>query len=304
MKVYNHSIKAWLIATRPWSFPASAMPVVVCTAYLYGLEKSPDWLMALWTLVTILLFHATGNTWSDYNDYKKGVDREDTIGGTSITSGEFSLGEIKRLSFILLGVSVLSGLMIAAVAGLPVLYFGLAGFILTILYPWLKYRALGDVDILLTYSLLPLLGTSYVVTGAIQWEACWLVLPIGLITVGILHSNNMRDSNQDRRAEIETFAMKIGARASAVIYAFEVLFPFVAVAVCAVTGIFPILSLIVFSAVKIAWNNALMAMKYQQMGMEAMRGIDERTAQLQLIFSMLLSVSFLISGFLADNPIF
>ena len=276
MKVYNHSIKAWLIATRPWSFPASAMPVVVCTAYLYGLEKSPDWLMALWTLVTILLFHAAGNTWSDYNDYKKGVDREDTIGGTSITSGEFSLGEIKRLSFILLGVSVLSGLMIAAVAGLPALYFGLAGFILTILYPWLKYRALGDVDILLTYSLLPLLGTSYVVTGAIQWEACWLVLPIGLITVGILHSNNMRDSNQDRRAEIETFAMKIGAR----------------------------VSLIVFSAVKIAWNNALMAMKYQQMGMEAMRGIDERTAQLQLIFSMLLSVSFLISGFLADNPIF
>ena len=39
------------------------------------------------------------------------------------------------------------------------------GCVLILLYPWLKYHALGDVDIFLTYSLLPILGTSYVVTG-------------------------------------------------------------------------------------------------------------------------------------------
>lgn len=299
-----HSFKDWLIAARPWSFPASAMPVVVGTAYLFSLQKNPDWLMAVWTLVTIVIFHAAGNTWSDYNDYMKGVDREDAIGGTSIVSGVFTPREIKRYAFVLLSVAVVSGLLITYVAGLPVLYFGVAGFILTILYPWLKYRALGDVDIFLTYSLLPLLGTSYVVTGSINWEVCWLALPVGLITVGILHSNNMRDVHQDKRANIETFAMKIGTRASAVIYAFELLFPFVAVAVSVVAGIFPVISLIAFSAIKIAWKNSIMAMMSQQQGTELLKGVDESTAQLQLVFSLLLSVSFVISGFLGDNPIF
>lgn len=300
----NHTIKAWLIAARPWSFPASSMPVVASATYLYWLEASPDWLMALWVLVTIVIFHAAGNTWSDYNDFKKGVDRADTIGGTSITSGEFDRNEIKGFSFLLLGTGAVSGLIMAYVAGLPILYFGLAGFVLTILYPWLKYRALGDVDIFLTYSLLPLLGTSYALTGAIHWEVCWLALPIGLITVGILHVNNMRDVKHDKRAEIVTFAMKAGAQKSVIIYSFELLFPFVAVVVCTIYGIFPAVSLMALAALKIAWENSSRALLSLGEGTEKLIGLDEKSAQLQLVFSLLLSISFIIAGFLRNNPIF
>ena len=293
-----HTLKDWLMAARPWSFPASAMPVLVSSTYLFWLGKEPNWLIVLWTLVTIVVFHAAGNTWSDYNDYVKGVDREDTIGGISITSGEFKPSEIKKYAIVLLTLAVLSGLLITCTCGLPVLYFGLAGFALTLLYPWLKYRALGDVDIFLTYSLLPLLGTSYVATGCVEWSLCWLALPVGLITVGILHVNNMRDTLQDKRANIKTLAMKAGSRASAIIYSFEVLFPFVCVAVCTIAGIFPVISLFVLAALKIALKNVSMAMRYQQEGMKAVKGIDERTAQLQLLFSLLLSLSFVISAFI------
>ncbi len=293
-----HTLKDWIMAARPWSFPASAMPVIVSATYLFWLGKEPDWLMVLWTLVTIIIFHAAGNTWSDYNDYMKGVDRDDTIGGVSITSGEFEPSEIKKFALLLLSAAVVSGLLITYSCGLPVLYFGLAGFVLTLMYPWLKYRALGDVDIFLTYSLLPLLGTSFVAIGEIEWSVCWLALPVGLITVGILHVNNMRDALHDKRANIKTLAMMAGDRASAIIYSFEVLFPFVCVAVCAVTGIFPIISLFVFAALKVAWKNALMAMRFQQEGMDAVRGIDEKSAQLQLMFSLLLSLSFVISAFI------
>ena len=31
----KHSLKDWMIAIRPWSFPASAMPVIVTLAYLF-----------------------------------------------------------------------------------------------------------------------------------------------------------------------------------------------------------------------------------------------------------------------------
>ena len=297
MENKKHGLKAWLLATRPWSFPASAMPVVATIAYLFSTGSAVDWKIGLWTLVTIVVFHAAGNTWSDYFDFKKGVDREDTVGGVSITSGEFSPCEIKRLASWLLAVAVVSGLGIMYFTGLPTLYLGLAGCALTLLYPLLKYHALGDLDIFLTYSLLPVMGTSYVVTGEFVDKALWIVLPIGLITVGILHINNSRDMEHDKRAGIRTFAMLVGKRASSVIYCLEVILPFVWVIGCVIYGSMPVWSLLVLIALKPAIDNARKALALPKEGMSAVCGLDEATAKLQLMFSLLLSISFVVSYF-------
>lgn len=295
MENKKHGFKAWLIATRPWSFPASSMPVVATLAYLHWAGESVNWLIGLWTLVTIIVFHAAGNTWSDFFDFKKGVDREDTVGGTAITSGEFQACEIKKLATCLLVVAVVSGLALAYCTGLPTLYFGLAGCALTLLYPMLKFNALGDLDIFLTYSVLPILGTSYVATGSIVEKALWLVLPIGLITVGILHINNARDIEQDKRAGIRTFAMLVGKRASAAIYCLEVLIPFAWVIGCTIYGSMPVWSLLVLIALKPAIDNTKKAFALPKGGMEAVTGVDEATAKLQLMFSLLLTLSLFIS---------
>ena len=294
MEKKKHGFKDWLLATRPWSFPASAMPVVVTLAYLNWAGYSVNWLVGIWTLVTVVVFHAAGNTWSDYFDYKKGVDRDDTVGGMSMTSGEFQPVEIKRLAWCLLAVAVLSGFGILFFTGLPTLYLGLAGCLLTLLYPMLKYHALGDLDIFLTYSLLPVMGTSYVATGSFVDKALWLVLPIGLITVGILHINNARDIEHDRRAGISTFAMLVGKRASAIIYCVEVLLPFAWVIACVVYGSMPLWSLLVLVALKPAIDNSRKALALPREGMNAVCGVDEATAKLQLMFSLLLSLSLLV----------
>ena len=58
----KHSIKEWIFAMRPWSFPASAMPVVVTLTYLYWTGCEPlNWLAGVWALVNIVVFHAAGN---------------------------------------------------------------------------------------------------------------------------------------------------------------------------------------------------------------------------------------------------
>ena len=287
----KHTFGEWMIAVRPWSFPASAMPVLPATAYLFWKGAEINWLFALWALVNIVIFHAAGNTWSDYFDYKRGVDREDAIGGMSIVSGEFQAVEIKRLAWCLLFVAVAAGIGLMFYAGLPVLYFGLAGCALILLYPWLKYHALGDLDIFLTYSVLPILGTSFVATGYLHKEVLWLMLPIGLITVGILHVNNARDIEQDTRAGIKTFAMLIGKRASVVFYIAELMLPFVAILVAAICGAMPWWALVVVVAMKPAIDNCRAMVKLPTEGMKALVGVDEKTAQLQLMFSLLLSIS-------------
>lgn len=294
----KHGFKAWLLATRPWSFPASAMPVLATLAYLFWHGYEINWLTGVWALLNIIVFHAAGNTWSDYYDYKRGVDREDAIGGMSIVSGEFQACEIKRLAWILLVIAVVAGIGLMLVAGLPVLYFGLAGCALIVLYPWLKYHALGDLDIFLTYSVLPILGTSYVATGALNCETLWLMLPIGLITVGILHVNNTRDIEQDSRAGIKTFAMLVGKRVSVALYIAELMLPFVCVLVAAIYGAMPWWSLVVLVALKPALDNCRAMIKLPAEGMKALIGVDEKTAQLQLMFSLLLSLSLFITAML------
>lgn len=296
MERKRHTFKEWLLATRPWSFPASSMPVAVTLAFLYWRGFEVNWPVGLWTLLSVILFHAAGNTWSDYSDFKRGVDREDTIGGMSITSGEFLPSEIKCLSMLLLAVATVSGLSLMLATGLPTLYLGLAGLALTMMYPFLKYHAMGDIDIFLTYSLLPIMGTSYVATGAFVMDALWLVLPIGLITVGILHINNTRDIEHDKRAGIHTFAMLAGKRASAFIYCMEVTVPFVWVAICIIYNSMPLWSLIVLLALKPAIDNSRKALLFPKEGMQAVVGVDEATAKLQLMFSLLLVVSFFIAS--------
>lgn len=295
--MHKHSVKEWIIATRPWSFPASAMPVVVTTAYLFWNNLEVNWPIAIWALVNIILFHAAGNTWSDYHDYQKGVDRTDTIGGTSITSGEFAPGEIRTLAIALLSIATVAGIALLFITGWPLLIVGAAGFVLTALYPWLKYHALGDADIFLTYSLLPIIGTSYVTTGEIYCTALWLSIPIGLITVGILHINNTRDIAPDRRAGIRTFAMQLGGKISSVIYCVEVLAPFACIIACCLFGILPMWSLLVLLALKPAIDNSKKALRYPDEGMEALTGVDENTAKLQLLFSLLLTASLVIAKF-------
>lgn len=295
----KHTFKDWLIAVRPWSFPASAMPVVVTLAYVYWTQQEVNWLNGIWALLNIIVFHAAGNTWSDYFDYKRGVDAKDTFGVKTLTDGMFTPKEIYRLSLALLLVALVAGLGLLLRTGLPLLYIGIGGAACSLLYPVLKYRALGDVVIFLAYALLPTLGTSYVATGAIHWEVLWTALPVGLITVAILHANNTRDIRTDTRAEIRTLAMKLGGKGSMYVYCAEILFPFGWIAGCAVAGTFPLWSLLIVLALVPAIGNVRTVSQLAGKGEAAIANLDERTAKLQLLFSLLFALSFVIAGVLS-----
>ena len=109
----------------------------------------------------------------------------------------FAPREIYGLSMALLAVALVAGVGLLWRTGLPLLYIGIGGAACSLLYPPLKYRALGDVVIFLAYALLPTLGTCYVATGVVDWNVLWIALPVGLITVAILHANNTRDMRTD-----------------------------------------------------------------------------------------------------------
>ncbi len=288
-----------MIAVRPWSFPVSAMPVIVTLAYLFYKGAEINWLYGIWAVLGIILFHAAGNTWSDYFDYKKNVDADDTFGAKTLTTGMFQPDEIKKLSICLLAAAIICGLGLMAVAGLPLFWFGLAGAVLTLLYPMLKFNALGDLDIFLIFGFIPTLGTSFAVTGAIDWSVLWIALPVVCITDGVLHSNNTRDVHTDKRAGITTMAAGFGRTFSIWYYVVLMALPFVWVGVCSLFGIMPLTTIAVFLTLPVAIGCARTMQNFKDGDIRVIADLDVRTANLQLMFSPLLALAFVIGHYIS-----
>lgn len=294
----KHSVKDWILTTRPWSFPASAMPVLATFAYmtwvcsLYGM--SIDWVGGVLAIVGIVFFHASGNMLSDVRDYKKGVDKG--LSHMPLVNGSFTTKEYMRLSLTLFVLGCAIGFYIMSRCGWPLLYAAFYGAFFTLTYATFKYFALGDVVIFLSYAVIPILGTTYATISEYYYPALVLALPIGLITVAILHVNNTRDIESDRAAGIRTFAMIIGLKASVQLYAFEVLFPFVAVIATIMCGWLPWYSVIVLFALPKAWKCARVVLDSPKKGMETLVMHDAATSQLQLMFSLLLAVSLFVGA--------
>lgn len=290
------TLKDWFLATRPWSFTASALSVVVVLVYLEWLTGGVDWTNGALAVLGIILFHAAGNTWSDYCDFKKGVDTvEGAISIETIKSGQFAPTQIRNLSFGLLVPAVGIGLWLLCTTGWGLLWIGLGGVVCTLCYPPLKYRALGDLVIILAYGLLPALGTSWVAVGAIDWRVLWVAFPMALLADSILHANNIRDTKTDRKAAIRTMAMGMGTKLSVVVYVFEQLLPFAWVVLLIPAGAFPWLSLLVTFVMRFAIRNTQAVREFKDSGdTSEISNLDQRSAQTQMLFAVVLSISFLV----------
>ncbi len=279
------------------------MPVIATFAYLFSKGMVPSgprpYLVLLLSVVGVILLHAGGNVLSDWFDYRSGVDNKDAFAVPNLVFHKFEPGEYLRFSIWLLSAGVAVGLLITFLSGPGLLVIGGIGVVLTLLYSFLKYHALGDLDIFIIFGILPVAGLAYAVTGRFCPEACLaLSVPIGLITVSVLHANNTLDTETDRAAGIRTFAMVIGPKASGILYRAYMVIPFLYIAVAVLVGWLHPLALLCFLAILPAWKNFRQAAGIKDKGLEAMKGLDQASSQMQLVFSGMLSVGLIIAGLL------
>lgn len=287
--------KEWFLATRPWSFPASTMPALVATSYVF-LQNSDNLSAVNWWLVVpiflgVVLFHSAGNLISDYFDYKHGVDTPNNIGNTNmmIINGIFEPKTIFRYGFTLLVLASIIGIVLTCVAGWQLLVIGGLGFLLTLFYYKLKFNALGDLDIFIVFGVLIALGTSFVLTGVLDYSVLLVSAPTGLLITGILHANNTRDIVNDTSANIATQASVLGVKMSRIYYVLLVGGAYVMVAVLAAVGVLSWIALAVALSLPIAIGNIKRMAAHKQP--TDISDLDGNTAKLVMIFSLLLSVA-------------
>lgn len=215
-------MKKTLIILRAYSWPASAVPVILGTVIAYTTGAFSPSLFVI-TLLAAMALHSGANLANSYFDFKNGVDRPDFSDDRALVDGLITPPAALKLCVGLFGAAALTGVYLSISLRLPLLLvLGAAGSTLAWFYTAgrisYKYRALGDFGIFFAFGPLLVSGTSLIQAGRFLPEALWFSAPIGLLIVAILHANNMRDLESDQSSKIRTLAGIIGLKKSQVFY--------------------------------------------------------------------------------------
>ena len=223
-------MKKIFIILRAYSWPASAVPVILgsVVAYNAGAFSPADLLL---TLLAALSIHSGANLANSYFDFRNGVDKPGLSDDTALTGGLITPAAALRFTAALFGAGAAIGVYLSVSHRLPLLpVLGAAGILLAWFYTAggvsYKYKALGDLGIFFAFGPLIVTGTALIQTGRILPEAVWASAPVGLLITAIVHANNMRDADSDLGSGIKTLAGKLGPERSKIFYRALVFVPY------------------------------------------------------------------------------
>jgi 1,4-dihydroxy-2-naphthoate octaprenyltransferase len=291
--------RAWILASRPATLPAAAVPVLVGAAVAISEGAPFRPLVFAVTLAAALLIQIGTNFANDYSDFHRGADHDGRLGPARATqTGMLSHQAVRGGIVIAFGLAAVLGLYLAWIGGWPIILIGLFSILCGIAYtggPWpFGYHGLGDVFVFLFFGIVAVTGAAFLQTGRWSVFAIAVSLPIGLLVTNILVVNNLRDLSTDRVAGKNTLAVRIGERATRAQYAL-----LAGVAYIVPTGL-------AFSSPQrrwllLVWLSAPLAAMLVSRIVSGVTGRDlnpmlKRTGMLLLLFGVLLSVGLLLSG--------
>ncbi len=214
--------RAWVMATRPKTLAAAAVPVAVGTGVAIAHDQF-QWLPALVALLGAFLIQIGTNLANDYFDHQKGADNEDRLGPTRVvSSGLISPKAVRNAMLLAFGLAAAVGSYLIWLGGWPILVIGVLSIMSGIAYtggPFpLGYNGLGDLFVFIFFGVVAVMGTYYV--QALEWslESFVASIPVGLLSVAILIVNNYRDIDTDRAAGKMTLAVRLGRKLTRVQY--------------------------------------------------------------------------------------
>src|SRR5207248_11604760 len=143
-------------------------------------------------------------------------------------------------TYVAFGIAVLAGVYLIVVAGWQLLLVGAASILAGVLYtggpkPY-GYEGLGEVFVFLFFGVVAVVGSYFVQTEHLRWEAFALSVPVGLLAAAILVVNNVRDIDTDRRAGKRTLAVRLGRDRARRLYVACLVVAFAVVPVVAAFG--------------------------------------------------------------------
>lgn len=296
-------LRVWFQAARPFSLTASILPVVIGAVLAGTVEGPVDWPLFPLIVVCSLLFHIATNMVSDYFDYRRGVDRDETFGGSRVlVEGLMTPKQLMAAGILLFVVGFSLGLLLVAVRGWPIFILGVIGLLGGWFYTGgpvaYKYVALGDLLVFILMGPLMVIGSYFALTGSFNLTVLYASLPVGCLVAAILHANNLRDIPYDACANIKTMAMVLGLPTAKAIYVGLVAGAYLIVLVMVLVKQITPLALIVLLTLPLAVRNVKAVLASVPGKPESIATGDVMSAQLHLTFCALFGLAIFIGTFL------
>lgn len=206
------------------TLPLSLAGVILGVTLAADKTDVSPWTAALIFLTTVCL-QILSNLSNELGDTLSGTDSADRQGPKyALGSGDMTIGDIKKLILMFIGLCVISGLAMIQVSfgslfkteSICLEALGAAAIVGAMKYTLGKnpygYRGLGDVFVFIFFGLVSVLGGYYV--AARELPPLIMLLPasaIGCFSVGVLNVNNIRDMKTDAVNRV-TVAIKLGMK--------------------------------------------------------------------------------------------
>ena len=206
------------------TLPLSLSGVILGVTLAADKTDVSPWTAALIFLTTVCL-QILSNLSNELGDTLSGTDSADRQGPKyALGSGDMTIGDIKKLILMFIGLCVISGLAMIQVSfgslfkteSICLEVLGAAAIVGAMKYTLGKnpygYRGLGDVFVFIFFGLVSVLGGYYV--AARELPPLIMLLPasaIGCFSVGVLNVNNIRDMKTDAVNRV-TVAIKLGMK--------------------------------------------------------------------------------------------
>ncbi|MDH3532490.1 MAG: 1,4-dihydroxy-2-naphthoate octaprenyltransferase [Gammaproteobacteria bacterium] len=216
-------------ATRPKFFPASVLPVLAGSAWGLQIAGQFDFVVFALALLATVCVHAGANVLNDVGDDAGGTDRQNedriypyTGGSRFIQVGIMSARGMARLGISLLTIAALAGLLLLTLKGEMILWFGLAGLLLAVLYSLGPVRlssiGLGEIAVAAAFGVIPVTGAAWLQSGIIDANVILFALPISAWVTAILLINEVPDIDADGSTGKKTLPVRVGLGGTAVLY--------------------------------------------------------------------------------------
>ena len=216
------TVNAWIGAARLRTLPLSLSGIIL-GSFLAAREEKFNVYIAILAVLTTVGFQVLSNFANDYGDGVKGTDNEDRIGPQrSLQSGAISPPKMLKAIKLTAVLTMLMALLLIFVAfgddqwyyALLFIILGLSSILAAIKYTMGKhaygYSGFGDLFVFLFFGLLSVCGTYFLYVKHFELSILLPACSIGLLSMGVLNLNNMRDRESDAKAGKRTLVVKIG----------------------------------------------------------------------------------------------
>ncbi len=214
--------KIYVKAARLRTLPLSVSGIIV-GSFLAASHGYFNWVICGLALLTTIGFQIISNFANDYGDGVKGTDNEERIGPKrTIQSGEISPENLLRTIKITSAFTFLIAIILIYLAfgkgdfiNLTVFFvLGVASIAAALKYTMGKsaygYSGFGDFFVFIFFGLLSVVGSYYLFSKQLELTIFLPAISIGLLSIGVLNLNNMRDSVSDAKSGKNTIVVKIG----------------------------------------------------------------------------------------------